>query len=126
MEMHIHLLHVKHRLRTLKELCKKLNVDHLKERDIKFFYFHLKRLLTTLHILLHCEVLNIKNNGYKKIYIKFLLFKTISIIFKSEFVAEAKWELVVKHGLVDIDTRVLIEKISNNIAFLQIRNLKQW
>lgn len=119
--MRMQVLNLKHRLRILKELCKKLNINHLKKNDTKILFFHLKRLLTTLHILLFDEVLNIENSGCKNGYIQYLLFKTIKIIFKSEFVVDSKWELVQRHGLVNIDTRTLIERISSIIAFSRIR-----
>lgn len=121
MDIHIRVLGLKQRLRSLKELCIKLNTEHLTKSDIKTLYFHLKRLLTTLHLLLFCEVLKIENNGRNKWYIKYMLFRLVKIIFKSEFVKNPKWELVQKHGLADDDTRFLIEKIAGIIKFSRIK-----
>lgn len=114
-------LQLRNQLQTLRKLIKKITVDNLKQRDVNFFYFHLKRLLTALHLLLHFEILNIESSKFiKKTYINFLFKRTNKVLYKSKFLHHSSWSLVITHGSVDIDSRALIRKISSILAFSSV------
>lgn len=108
---------LQNRLKVLKILIGKFSVSNLKQNDIKFLYYHLKRILTSLYLLLYCETISFENKKYTKTYIKLLFKQTTKVIYKSSFTNYANWKLVYRHGLVDIDSRALIKKISSILAF---------
>lgn len=108
---------LKDRLQVLKVLIKQFTVIDLKEKDMKFLYFHLRRLLITLHLLMHYETLNIEKDVFTQAYVKYLFKRTNKVIFRSEFVSYSFWQLAKRHGLVDVDARLLIKKMSSIMAF---------
>lgn len=108
---------LKDRLQVLKVLIKQFTVIDLKEKDMKFLYFHLRRLLSTLHLLMHYETLNIEKDVFTQAYVKYLFKRTNKVIFRSEFVSYSFWQLAKRHGLVDVDARLLIKKMSSIMAF---------
>lgn len=115
---------LKHRLYILRKLMQKFTVNNLKQGDIKIFYYYLKRILVSLHLIIYCEIINIEIELYTKEYIQNLIGRTIIILYRSQFVRSRAWRIVFDHQVVDRDARILIKKISNIMAFSHIHHVK--